>query len=122
MKPCLLRAYLLNFMKLYELKEGQRFEFETRLPGHIFEITEKSLHNITYIDVATGEKRETSSVRKTFKMDVNLVIKEKHLTLTEDESKLLQEILHEAYKLSAENGDVEERRNAINKIYNKLIR
>lgn len=107
-------------MKLYELQVGQRFEFEDKLPGITFEIIKREPREITYMDVSTGESRTAKKGLKMFRKDVDLVTKEKTITLNDGELSLLHELLHEAYQLSSERGEPEHRRTSINGIFKKI--
>lgn len=56
--------------KLFELKLGTRFEFIDKHRGKEFQVTYKSQHLITYVDVATGEERKAKSNREMFRKEV----------------------------------------------------
>src|SRR5690606_535052 len=108
-------------MKLYERQVGQRFTFIGKYRGKVFVVIGKTNYTILYKDVATEEIRTTGSNRKTFRMEVELAPEEGVTrVLTKDEISLLNEVLALAIKISAEDGEPEDRRNRINKLYLKI--
>lgn len=107
-------------MKLYELSVGDKFEFLSKHRNKTFQIKERTTHNIVYKDLGTDEERSAPSNRKAFYFEVTLMETSNSIDLSSEESRLLIEILNEAYKLSSEYCDPEIRRSIIDKIYRKI--
>lgn len=91
-------------MKLYELQIGDRFEFADKNHGRVFEVTAKETHLIGYRELATGQDRQTTSIRKTFRMDVILSTPD-DLKLSRPEFDLLLECLTSHYEYCCEQGE-----------------
>lgn len=108
-------------MKLYDLEIGQIFNFQSKRPGRTFEIISTSRNSVVYKEIPTGEEKTAYSGRKTFRESVELINQNVTLTLGKEESQMLEDLLIQAYKLSAENGCDESDRSKINILYQKLI-
>lgn len=103
-------------LKLHDLQVGQRFTFSDKHRGKVFEVISKDRFSVIYADVATGDDRMALSNRKTFRMPVQLVTKNRVVELTPHEVDKLQWILYAAYT----SVDSEEARSEINKMHIKL--
>lgn len=106
-------------MRLHDLQVGQRFSFTGKHRGKVFEVSERrSKGSITFKDVATNQERSTNETRKTFRMDVEL--EERTVTITDQESRELSQIVHERYLMMCVTGYSEEAKSIVNELYCKL--
>jgi hypothetical protein len=107
-------------MKFFELKVGQKFMFEGKIRNKMFKVVSETGKGTIIENLATKEQVEIKCHNKKFHFDVELMDSGKTIVLEEGEVKHLTEILHEAYKVSAEKGEPEEVRSSINKLYKKI--
>lgn len=103
-------------MKLHDLQVCQRFTFTDKTRGKVFRILDRQPHVISFEDVATGDVRDVWSNRKTFRMEVRPITKNRLVELTPHEVDMLQWILYGAYTES----ESEATRSEINKLSNKI--
>lgn len=103
-------------MKLHDLQVDQRFTFIGKHRGKVFEVTDASRIHIAYMDVATGEHRTTTDNRKTFRMGVRPITKNRLIELTPDECKFLDEVFYGAWLIA----DNEQAKEDIDKFHAKL--
>lgn len=105
---------------MYDLSAGDKFEFAGRHRRKIFQIKERTAHQITYFDVATKVEKHTYSNREAFRWEVYKLGEPESTKFDSEDIELLIEALNQAYKLSAEACEPEERRSKINKVYKKV--
>lgn len=107
-------------MKLFELQEGQKFRFLDKLKGKTFKLDYKEKRSLMIEELETGKRNRIYHYTKTYNMEVEPVDGSRSVVIDDKEADQLLEILHEAYKISAEKGEPEEVRSRINKLYKKI--
>ncbi|WP_333577902.1 hypothetical protein [Sphingobacterium sp.] len=107
-------------MKFYELQIGHKFTFDGKIWGKEFIVIAKDITSITIEQLGTGETTTVHSKRKKYTYEVSLMDNKEPLYFDEIETELLTKILQEAYWISAEKGEPETNRTAINALYKKI--
>lgn len=107
-------------MKFYELQIGQKFTFDGKLWRKEFIVVSKEPANITIDQLGTGDTTVVHSKMKKYTYEVSLMDSKPPLYFDEIETELLTKILQEAYWISAEKGEPETNRTAINALYKKI--
>jgi len=107
-------------MKLFELEEGQKFRFLDKLKGKTFKVDYKEKRSLMIEELKTGKRKRVYNYTVTYSREVETIEGSRAVVIDDEEGDQLLEILHEAYKLSAENGEPEEVRSRINKLYKKI--
>ncbi len=105
-------------MRLHDLQVGQRFTFTDKHRGKVFEVAHTDSFRAAFIDVATKQLRYAWASGKTFRMEVEL--EERTVTISDQESMEIAQIVRERYLMMCETGYSEEAKSRVNQLYCKL--